>query len=365
MNSRLALFLWFLAIFITLKSHSQDFNSGFSKEEYLQMMLISARTSANAAYYSDLPEPESFKCDYKSPVTGMDNRWDLWTDSASNAVISIRGTTASKQSWMANVYAAMVPAKGEIIYDTNKVFQYQLANNPDASVHVGWLLSLAYLNSGILHKLDSCYQVGVKNVYLTGHSQGGAITYLLTAHLRQLQRQKKLPEDMHFKTYCSAAPKPGNLYFAYEYENLVGEGWAYNVVNAADWVPQTPISIQTLDDFNPTNPFLNAKKRIRKLKFPRDIIFRKVFNKLNKPTQKAQKNYQKYLGNKAGKLVMEDLPGFEAPIYSNSNDYVRTGQTIVMIPDEQYYKVYPESEEKVFIHHVHRPYLFLLERLNP
>jgi hypothetical protein len=183
--------------------------------------------------------------------------------------------------------------------------------------------------------------------------------------LRQLQRQKKLPEDMHFKTYCSAAPKPGNLYFAYEYENLVGEGWAYNVVNAADWVPQTPISIQTLDDFNPTNPFLNAKKRIRKLKFPRDIIFRKVFNKLNKPTQKAQKNYQKYLGNKAGKLVMEDLPGFEAPIYSNSNDYVRTGQTIVMIPDEQYYKVYPESEEKVFIHHVHRPYLFLLERLNP
>ncbi len=104
-----------------------------------------------------------------------------------------------------------------------------------------------------------------------GHSQGGAIAYLLTAHFYNLQQQGKLPADIRFKTYCSAAPKPGNLYFAYDYETTTRGGWACNVVNAADWVPETPFSVQTVSDFNTTNPFVNAKKGNQQTKVPDEL----------------------------------------------------------------------------------------------
>jgi predicted esterase len=58
-------------------------------------------------------------------------------------------------------------------------------------------------------------EINKKESYIMGHSQGGAIAYLLTAHLLSLQKENKIPSEIVFKTYCSAAPKPGNLHFAY------------------------------------------------------------------------------------------------------------------------------------------------------
>ena len=76
----------------------------------------------------------------------MDNLWDLWKDENGVVAISIRGTTAKSISWLANFYAAMVPAKGELKVADDYLFKYQLAANPRATVHVGWLLSLAFLS---------------------------------------------------------------------------------------------------------------------------------------------------------------------------------------------------------------------------
>ncbi len=58
-------------------------------------------------------------------------------------------------------------------------------------------------------------KAGIRNFYLLGHSQGAAINFLVTAHLRHLQKTGRIPADVRFKSYRSAAPKPGNLYFAY------------------------------------------------------------------------------------------------------------------------------------------------------
>lgn len=196
-----------------------------------------------------------------------------------------------------------------------------------------------------------------------GHSQGGGISYLLTAYLYNLQKQKLLSSDIRFKTYCSAAPKPGNLYFAYDYEAMTQGGWAYNVVNSADWVPETPFSIQTLNDINTTNPFINSKKIVQKQKFPKNLVMRHVFNKLDRPTKKAQRNYEKYLGKMTSKLIKSNLPEFTPPDYYHSNHYVRTGATIVLHANEAYYKLYPNDENKVFAHHAHTQYLYLLEHL--
>lgn len=294
---------------------------------------------------------------------GLENRWDLYLRDNKVAVLSIRGTTASSVSWLANFYAAMVPAIGQLQISDTHIFKYHLADNPKAAVHVGWLLSTAYLSADILPKLDSLYKTGVRDVMVMGHSQGGAIAYLLTAYLYQLRKEGRLASDIHFKTYCSAGPKPGNLYFAYDYEYSTRGGWAYNVVNSADWVPETPMSVQRLEDFNKTNLFAMAPALIKKQKFPKNWLGKYVFNRLRKPSDKVQRKYEKYLGRFVSRQVIKQLPTFIAPDYYHSSDYVRTGSTIVLYADADYYHHFPDSDKNAFVHHMFVPYYFLAQKL--
>lgn len=340
---------------------AQHLKPGFDKAEYIQMCYVNAR-QADTNYSNRFPEPTNFRKEYRSPNVGFENRWDLWVSDDSVAVIGIRGTVGTKQSWLANFYAAMVPAKGELILSAKDTFKYELCDNPQAAVHVGWLLATAYMANDMLQKIDSCYSKGIKEFIISGHSQGGGIAFLTTAYLYSLQKQKRIPVDVRFKTYCSAAPKPGNLYFAYEYENMTRDGWAYNVVNSADWVPETPVSIQTANDFNTTNPFVNAKNSIRKAKFPTDFVILYVYNRLDKSTKRAERKYEKYLGRVASKIVRQDLKEYQPPAYFNSSYYVRTGNTIVLLADEDYYKIYPDSKSNIFIHHFFEPYLYLMQK---
>lgn len=331
---------------------------GFDKEEYAELLKTYQRHYDQVK--TDIPLPVKFKSVYRSPVVGLENRWDLWIDNRSVALINLRGTTKESVSWLENFYMAMVPATGELKLTNDFTFKYHLADNPKAAVHTGWLIGMAFLAKDILPKIDSCYKSGIRDFLIMGHSQGGALTYLLTSHLYDLQKQKILPADIRFKTYCSAGPKPGNVFYAYEYENLVAGGWGYNVINAADWVPETPFSIQTLNDFNVTNPFINADAIIKKQKFITRLALRHAYKGLKKPSEKAQRNYQKYLGNYASKIVVKSLPEFQPPVYVNTSNYARTGPTIVLLPDAGYYKLFPDSKENVFVHHFLQPYLYLL-----
>jgi pimeloyl-ACP methyl ester carboxylesterase len=347
----------------SLWATAQSLKPGFDRAEYIELLKVSA-AFGDSAYVAQFPQPERFRAVYRSPIVGLDNRWDLWADGRGTAVLSLRGTTANSVSWLENFYAAMVPARGELQLSEQEAVPYHLADNPRAAVHVGWLVGTMALAKDILPKLDSCTRAGTRNILVLGHSQGGAIAYLLTAHLYQLQKTGRLPADLRLKTYCSAGPKPGNLYFAYDYEALTQGGWAFNVVNSADWVPEVPLSIQTVNDFNATNPFAGAKGMIKKQKFLQRIVLRRVYNDLSRPALKAQRNYQKYLGRVAERTVAKNINGYVAPAYYNSNHYVRTGQTIVLRADSAYYTRFPDSQEKVFQHHFHPPYLFLAERLE-
>ena len=360
---KLCLLLLLVPAFFFNDCFGQQLKAGFNKAEYIELLKVSARTTANSAYYNTIAAPERFKMLYQSPTMGLDNLWDLWVDTNKVAVISIRGTTEKAESWLSNFYAAMVPAKGTLQLGKTTTFTYELASNPRAAVHVGWLVSTAFLSKDILPKIDSCYKNGIKDFIIMGHSQGGAISFLLTAYLYSLQRNKSLPADIRFKTYCSAGPKPGNLYFAYEYEAMTQYGWAFNVVNSADWVPEAPVSIQTLEDFNNTNAFMNAKDIIKKQKFPTSIALRYAYSRLDNPTKAARNRYQNYLGGMVSKSVKKQLPGFTAPTYYNSNHYVRTGSTIVLLADAEYFKLFPDSKTNIWAHHFHPPYLYLAEKL--
>ena len=170
----------------------------------------------------------------------------------------------------------------------------------------------------------------------------------------------KLPGDIRFKTYCSAGPKPGNLYFAYEYEAITQGGWAFNVVNAADWVPEVPLTVQTVKDFNNTNPFVNAQSIIKNQGFFKRLVLGHVYRTMTSPSFKAQRRYQKYLGKLSSKTIRGQLKTFIPPSYFPSSDYVRTGAYIVLLPDAEYYRKFPDSKQDVFVHHFHQPYLYLL-----
>ena len=355
----------FLILFIASLSSvdAQQLKPGFDKEEYRQLMLISASTTAVETYAKKFASPANYQMVYRSATIGLDNLWDLWTAGNNTAVISIRGTTQKPESWLANFYAAMVPAKGKIKINEQEEFSYQLAANPKAAVHVGWLLSTAYLSKDMLPKIKDLYSKGTKEFLIIGHSQGGAITFLLTSYLSNMQKMNELPGDIRFKTYCSAAPKPGNLYYAYEYEAMTQSGWGFNVVNAADWVPEVPFSIQTTDDFNTPNPFAGAKTMINKQGIVNRIALKYAYNQLDKPTRKAQRNFQKYLGGMTSKMVSKNIPGFTPPDYFNSNNYVRTGSTIVLLPNDAYYEKFKSDTSDIFIHHLHAPYLLLLDQL--
>lgn len=343
---------------------AQKLQPGFIKDEYKELMYVSARTSGGPDYYNQFPEPEHFKMVYRSQPIGLDNLWDLWVSDDKIAVISIRGTTQNAESWLANLYAAMVPAKGVLHISNNDSFVYNLSSHHHAAVHVGWLLSTAYLSQEIIPKIKELYSQGFRDVLIIGHSQGGAIAYLLTSHLYNLQDSEKLPDDIRFKTYCSAAPKPGNLYYAYEYEARTQGIWAFNVVNAADWVPEVPMSIQTIADFNDINPFNNAEMMIEKEKFLKRLTLKHIYKELSKPAIKAQKNYEKYLGKMTSKIISQKIVEYTPPAYYKSNHYVRTGRTIVLLPNEAYYNLYPNDSTKIFMHHPHKPYLMLLDQID-
>lgn len=167
---------------------AQDFGPGFNKEEYLEMMRISVQTSLVDEYIAQHEAPVNFFRAYQSPVMGLDNYYDLWlNEDRTAAVFSIRGTTTQQESWLENIFAAMIPAMGKIQLSPNEMFEYALATHPEAAMHAGWTVGMAFIARDAIPKIRDLAQRKIRNIYIVGHSQGGAIAYLLTAQLRHMQ----------------------------------------------------------------------------------------------------------------------------------------------------------------------------------
>jgi len=342
---------------------AQPLKPGFEKEEYKQLIRAFA-CWGDSTIYKGIPESTAYRTIYRSKTMGMENQWELY-ENHTHSVICLRGTANNKVSWMANFYAAMIPAQGQLQLNDTTRFDYHFADNPRAAVHVGWALSSCYLLKDIVPKVKEQYTKGFRAFMIFGHSQGAGLAYLITAQLRYYQKTGVIPKDIIIKTYCSAAPKPGNLYFAYDYEASTQPGWSYTVVNAADWVPEVPISIQTVSDFNTTNPFKDAKEKIKSLPFPQNKLMLFMHSQLTKYNRKALKKYKLFLGKIASRMVEKNVPGYKAPKdFYNSSNYMRCGNMIILNPDAEYYKKFPDIKDKIFQHHSLLAYLYLLDKLQ-
>lgn len=311
-----------------------------------------------------IPEPKSFHLSYRSPDMGLFNQWDLWVNGDSSlAVISIRGTIMKTESWMENFYAAMVPATGSLKVNDSTTFSYKLARDSEAAVHVGWLLGLAYLAPSILTQVQRLARSGTGQFIIFGHSQGGALAFLLRSYLYYLP-DSVLPQGLVFKTYCSAAPKPGNLYYAYDFDYLTRGGWGYRVVNARDWVPETPFSLQTLDDFNQVNPFVNLKPALKNTNLLVRLYANHVFKKMDRSSKKANKRFRKILGKTIFKQIHKTLPQFREPRYVQTMNYTQAGTPVILMPYPSYDTDFPFDGKNVFIHHGLGPYYELTLHQN-
>ena len=108
---------------------SQRLKPGFDKAEYIELLKVSAQFG-DSTYVRAFPAPQQFKMVYRSPVMGVENRWEVWATNQGIIALSIRGTTANSVSWLANFYAAMVPAKGELQLSDTETFAYEMASSP-------------------------------------------------------------------------------------------------------------------------------------------------------------------------------------------------------------------------------------------
>ncbi len=349
-------------------THAQIIQPHFDKEEFIEVFQL------NKAFFSITAAKDvqslgvPYQRVYISESIGLDNQWALWEHKTKNlAAICIRGTGSSEEGWLENFYAAMTPATGSMVLAEGHTFSYSLAADPRAAVHIGWLIGVAYLSQEILPRVQGLYDLGVRDFYICGHSQGAAISQLLHAYLLSLQRDGTLPEDIYFKSYSSATPKTGNLYFAYYFESCTQRGDAYSIISTADWVPEVPISIQTLEDMNEVNPFQNIEEGIRDAGPFGGIALRTVYHQLTSPLNQARDNYQKYLGKEISKVILKKLPDMQAPGYYPSNNYTQVGPQIVLFADQKYHSQFPadpSSKHYIFTHHLFSPYEYLLDQLD-
>jgi hypothetical protein len=354
--------LLFAAIFFSLSTtKSQNLKPGFDAAEYADMLWLAFYgfrdslkdqkiTTLNSGQYERL---------WRSEDVGLLNQCEIYLRSDSVVILSLRGTVAKAESWLENFYAGMIPARGSIQLSDSFNFSYQFASGDDALVHTGWTIGTGFLSRAYLPVLEPLLARGLHKLIITGHSQGGALSFLNTSFIHY-HFNAQYP-DLKLKTYASAAPKPGNLYYAYDFENITGNGYAFRVVNTEDWVPETPVTVQGLTDLKRPNPLEGAKETIRKQKWPDRMVMKHMYNRMSKGSAKAARHYQKYLGEGVGKLIRKSLPGFVPPKYSTGSNYMTAGAPIILKPNEAYWKLFPADLKNVFVHHMYAPYLFLLK----
>lgn len=353
-----SIILWLIGLSLS----ARQLQPGFDSNEFRKMFQVSAHQVDTPWARVKFPYPAGYTMISRSVIGGLDNRWDMWMSKDSVAVISIRGTTGTNDSWLENFYAGMIPATG-VLNMGDTLFGYKLAQDSLAYVHIGWMIGMASMAPGIVKQINEQYNAGIRDFIIMGHSQGGAIAFLLYSYLHY-QRGITIPADIRVKVYGSAAPKVGNLKFCYDFDFIAREGWAFRIINSADWVPEVPFTVQTINDLNPGNPFTEFDTRVKGLKWPAKMIGRHIIRKMNRQARRAEKRFRKYLAVKTGKFVRKRIPGMPKQNYVRSMAYSTCGTPIILQPDQHYHTLFPDKGG-IFTHHYFGPYYHLLNVYYP
>ncbi|WP_416440813.1 lipase family protein [Phnomibacter sp. MR] len=344
---------------------AQQLQPGFDRKEYADMLWLQFYGITDSMLQTPPVqlEKDSYRTLLISKEVGLYNKCGIYLRKDGVVVLQLRGTINKMESWLENFYAGMVPATGSLQLSNDYTFVYKLADNPQATVHVGWLTGVGFLMKEVLPTLDSLVQAGHHNLMIAGHSQGGALSFLTTSFLHY--HYAAMQQEVRLKTYASAAPKPGNQYYAYDFDFISRGQMGFRVINDADWVPETPVSLQTIKDYNTVNPLSNAKSAIRKQKFVVRLFLNSVYGKLTRSSNKASRQFEKYLGKKLYKIAAKPLPGFAAPTLAGTMNYATAGSPVILAANDAYRSKFVFDGKNYFVHHMLAPYLFLLDAYYP
>lgn len=356
--------LWlrlFLVWWIVPGVANAQLQPGFDAQEYADLLYLQFNgLSPDSAGKTFSLNKGLYKNQLLTPEVGLLNRAAVLLRQDGVVVLNLRGTVNKPESWLENFYAGMVAARGSLQLSDDYVFHYKLSSDENAAVHIGWLLGVGFLVKEMKPMLDSLIDHGHRQLLIGGHSQGGALAFLTSVYLHYYFADKQI--DVSIKTYASAAPKPGNQAFANTFDYLHRNQMGFRVINSADWVPETPFSLQTLNDMNEPNPFLNAAATINKQKFPEKMVMKHVYRQLRKNSSRASKTFRKYLGDKLYKPVTASVKDFERPALVKTMHYATAGVPVILMTDSTYHEQFSYDGSNVFVHHMFVPYMYLLQK---
>lgn len=234
--------LIFTLLFVTNFTFAQVKN-GFNAKEVTDMMALNNSFTFIKIFNADSAIiPQGYERVFRSGVVGLDNQYQIWKNTK-YAVISFRGSTTEQESWLENLYSAMIPSQGIINLPAIGEINYRLAKDTAAHVHSGWTLGLLFMVNDIVYHIKNLNRQGIYYFIFTGHSQGGALAHLARAYFENLPKGV-LSGKNKYKTYAFASPMVGNKIFAEEYNRrFATNNTSYNVFNTDDVVPKMPITL--------------------------------------------------------------------------------------------------------------------------
>jgi triacylglycerol lipase len=112
-------------------------------------------------------------------------------------------------------------------------------NGPVGKVHEGFLCALHYIWLDVWKTLQS--ERGMRSLWITGHSLGGALAVLAAAKLRF---EKAQPIN---GVYTYGQPRVGDFEFCSRYDNGFGD-YTFRFVNFKDIVPRVPFRTMNFYD---------------------------------------------------------------------------------------------------------------------
>jgi len=236
---------------------------GFSQDEAQQTLSLCANIyGPSDPPLKNPPLPVGWRKVFEpaKPVPPFNTLWQLWRQGDRPKgpwSLVFRGTVNQPGSIIEDLISVMIPAQGSLKVGDLE-FDYKLAEDPLAGVHLGFTLGLASVLPGILLKLGELSLGGKMapdaDLFITGHSQGAAVATLCRSFFEYSSLNPV--KDAAFKTYVYAQPKPGNDHYAYDFDRIASQtGYAFRVSNNLDWVPQAPFTIELPRDWNTPNPF--------------------------------------------------------------------------------------------------------------
>lgn len=346
-------------------SSSSRLQPGYDRAELSGLLPAMERTydSADIGGFKT-PEPEGLKRIFRSSVTPLLNRFDVWQTSGRQDVITFRGTIVDTAalSFSAAFYCLMVPATGTLRISDSRAFDYKLTELGGAGVHLGILLGLALLSDELKNQVMEQYKEGIRDFILVGHSQGSGTSLLATAWLLYLQKEGKIPADIRFKTYSIATPKVGNYQFVCDFERVTAGGYALSVDNVIDWVPSIAMTFQAPGDFPAVSPFKDLKGFFQGINYSPGSGFDTAYSRFAATVPELSGQVIRMVRENVYPRIHRALPGFTEPAIITSFNYERAGVHVPLVPDSTYFRLFPNNPDhfQVWENHSVYPYYVLV-----